>query len=115
MRWQMHCDGGIAAMLRGAESIDVSIDVSIEVPRGCACGLSQRSPCNVHVWLVLRQGVELCHALSGLHPPHAGRVGSLSAGQAGGRGAAVRRGRGARRAAGSKPFYPLEEFAAHIV
>ena len=72
--------------------------------------LSLRSPCKVHVLLVLCRGVGVCHTLSGLHSPHAGRVGGLSAGQAEGRGAAVRRGRGARRAAGSEPFYPLEEF-----
>ena len=71
--------------------------------------LSLRSPCKVHLWLVLCQGVGVCRTLSGLHSPHAGRVGGLSAGQAGGRGAAARRGQGARRAAGSKPFYPLEE------
>ena len=68
------------------------IGMSIEVPHGCACGLSFGSLCKVHVWFVLCQRVEFWRRCSILHAPHTGRVGGLSAGQAGGRGAAVRRG-----------------------
>ena len=96
LRARRICEGGSATMSSGDGSSYCrmlgKIVMSNVEPIGCADDLSQGSPCNVHVWSVFCHGVEFCHALSGLHPPHVGRMGSHSAGQAGGRGAAARRG-----------------------